>query len=139
MNRSIRLTDDIATCLAIRHAVFVEEQGITVADDVDGCDDEALHLLASIDDIPVATARLLMSGDVGKIGRVAVLKAHRGNGLGVALIEGAVDTLRANGVARAMLGAQVDAVGFYEALGFIAYGPEFDDAGILHREMVREL
>lgn len=139
MSAEIRETRDIATCLNIRRVVFTEEQGVSVADDVDGRDDEALHLLAVKNGVPVGTARMLLSGTTGKIGRVAVLKSERGTGLGKALIEAACDLLKKRGLATAKLGAQTHAIGFYEALGFVARGPEFDDAGIPHREMVRDL
>lgn len=135
----IRVTDDIAAALEIRRRVYVEEQGIDLEEDIDGKDPEAIHLLALDGDHPVGTARLLISGDVGKIGRVAVLKAARGRGLGRALVLFAVEELTRRNVSRATLSAQSYAVGFYEALGFAAFGPEFMDAGIPHREMVRAL
>jgi ElaA protein len=135
----IRVTQELDAALAIRREVFVEEQGIDIADDVDGKDPVAIHLLALDGDSPVGTARLLITGEVGKIGRVAVLEEARGRGLGRALVSFAVDELRRRGAARAVLGAQTSAVGFYEALGFTAIGPEFMDAGIPHREMVRGL
>lgn len=135
----IRVSDDIDAALAIRRKVFIEEQGISFEDDVDGNDAGAIHLLAFDDGRPVGTARLLMSGEVGKIGRVAVLKDERGRGFGRELVEFAVATLRERGAARAMLGAQLDSVGFYERLSFSAFGPQFIDAGLPHQEMVREL
>lgn len=136
---TISVTDDLETVLAIRRTVFIEEQGVSVEDEVDGKDPQAIHLLATSNGNTVGTARLLMSGKVGKIGRVAVLKEARGTGLGKALVLFAVEELSRRGATRAMLGAQTHAIGFYEALGFSAVGPEFLDAGIPHREMVREL
>jgi ElaA protein len=118
--------------------VFIDEQGVTEEDEIDGLDMACLHLLARDDATPVGTARIMFDGDVAKIGRVCVLKSHRGTGLGAALIRTAL--AEATGRAcKAKLGAQVHALGFYEALGFVAIGPIFDDAGIPHREMVREL
>lgn len=136
----IEKTDDLKTCQSIRHAVFVLEQSVSVEDEIDGRDGDALHLLAWQDGQPVGTARLLIEGETGKIGRVAVLRAARGTGLGADLIRAALAQLRAQpGVRRAKLGAQIHALGFYEKLGFAAYGPEYDDAGIAHRDMVLEL
>lgn len=136
---TISVTADLETVLAIRRTVFIEEQGVSVEDEVDGKDPQAIHLLATSNGAPIGTARLLLSGETGKIGRVAVLKEARGAGLGKALVLFAVEELARRGAARAKLGAQTHAVGFYEALGFAAVGPEFIDAGIPHREMVREL
>ena len=133
-------TRDIATCRALRRIVFIEEQGVSEADEVDDKDDEAIHLLATLNGKPVGSARLLALGDVGKVGRVCVLAETRGTGLGAKLMQAAVDRFRnVPGVKKVKLGAQTHALGFYERLGFSAIGPEFDDAGIPHREMVLTL
>ncbi|NNL73504.1 MAG: GNAT family N-acetyltransferase [Silicimonas sp.] len=136
---TIAVTDKLDVVLAIRRKVFIEEQGISFDDDVDGKDPTAIHLIATDRANAVGTARLLISGEVGNIGRVAVLKESRGQGFGKALVLFALDELRRQGASRAMLGAQTSATGFYEVLGFAAIGPEFIDAGIPHREMVLEL
>ena len=80
-------------------------------------------------------ARVVLGEAYGKIGRVAVLEAARGLGLGKAIMRAAADVLREEGAREARLAAQTHALGFYEALGFQAYGPEFMDAGIPHRDM----
>ncbi|SNR39263.1 GNAT family N-acetyltransferase [Paracoccus sediminis] len=136
----IETTTDLAACHALRRAVFIEEQGVPEAEELDGRDDGAIHLLATQDGQPVGSARILVQGDTGKIGRVCVLASARGTGLGAALIGAALDVLRTRpGIARAKLGSQTHAIGFYEKLGFAAHGPVYDDAGIPHRDMIREL
>ncbi len=136
----IARTTDIAACRALRRRVFIEEQGVSEADEIDDLDGEAIHLLAVVADRPVGTARLLLQGDTGKIGRVCVLAEARGADIGAALIRAAVADLAAMpGISRAKLGAQVHALGFYERLGFAAVGPVYMDAGIEHRNMVLEL
>lgn len=133
-------TQDIATCRALRRVVFIEEQGVSEADEVDGLDGQALHLLATLDGTPVGSARLLVTGETGKVGRVCVLAQARGTGLGAALMRAAVDEFRKiPGVKQVKLGAQTHALGFYERLGFAAFGPEYMDAGIPHRDMVLAL
>jgi predicted GNAT family N-acyltransferase len=137
MSLKVELTDDLALCHALRRIVFIEEQSVPEAEEVDGRDAGALHLLARLDGLPVGCARLLVMGDTGKIGRVCVLQDYRGQGIGVALIESALEVLRAQpGVLRAKLGSQTHAIGFYEKLGFTPVGPEYLDAGIAHRDMV---
>jgi ElaA protein len=137
---AIALTTDIAACRRLRRTVFIDEQGVSEADEVDDLDGEALHLLAVRDGRPVGTARLLVLGDAVKVGRVCVLADQRGLGLGVALMQAAVAEARGMpGIAKVKLGAQTQALGFYERLGFTAHGPEFDDAGIPHRDMVLTL
>jgi predicted GNAT family N-acyltransferase len=140
MTVHIGRTEDVATCRWLRRVVFIDEQGVPEADEVDDLDGEAIHLLAVQSGRPVGTARLLVLGDTGKIGRVCVLRDRRGTGLGAALIGVAVAEFRAMpGIARAKLGAQVSALGFYERLGFGAVGPVYMDAGIEHRDMVLAL
>ncbi|RGP38686.1 GNAT family N-acetyltransferase [Pseudotabrizicola alkalilacus] len=133
-------TRDIAACLRLRRAVFIEEQGVSEAEELDNKDEGAIHMLATLDGVPMGSARLLLSGDTGKIGRVCVLPAARGTGLGAALMRAALDELRRQpGITRAKLGSQTHALGFYERLGFVAEGPVYDDAGIPHRDMVMTL
>ena len=130
-------TRDIATCQALRRVVFIDEQGVSLADEVDGRDGEARHLLAWHGGVAVGTARLLVKGEVGKVGRVCVVKDARGLGLGADLIRAAVEVFRGvPGVRTVKLGAQIHALGFYERLGFAAVGPVYMDAGIEHRDMV---
>jgi ElaA protein len=75
-------------------------------------------------------------GDAAKIQRVAVLKEARTGGIGSLLMRAMLDDLRQDGrYKKAILGSQTHAIGFYEKLGFTAHGPEYDDAGIPHRDM----
>lgn len=136
----IGISDDLAACHALRRAVFIEEQGIAPADEWDDLDEGAVHLLAWHGARPVGTARLLVEGETGKIGRVCVLACARGSGLGAGLIRAGVEALRARpGITQVRLGAQCHAIGFYEKLGFAVCGPVYDDAGIPHQDMVRVL
>lgn len=138
MTPMIALTGDIAACRALRRVVFIEEQGVSEADEVDDLDPICLHLLAQTDGAPVGTARILIKEGIAKIGRVCVLKSHRGTGLGAGLIREAMAVSKGKATT-AKLGAQVHAIGFYENLGFTATGPVYDDAGIDHRDMVQLL
>ncbi len=136
MKPEIFETTDLAACHALRRTVFIEEQNVSEAEEMDGLDGEAIHLLATLDGKPVGTARLMLRGDTGKIGRVCVLMDQRGSGLGAAIMRHAADVLRARpGITRLYLSAQTHALPFYEKLGYVAYGPEYDDAGIPHRDM----
>lgn len=133
----IATTEDRQTCYALRHAVFVLEQGYTAEGEVDALDLVSHHLLAREDGVPVATARVHMDGDTAKIGRVCVLAQWRGAGIGADLIREAVALAARNGALRVTLGAQVQAVGFYEKLGFTPYDPPYDDEGEPHQMMAR--
>jgi predicted GNAT family N-acyltransferase len=139
MTLEVRRTGDLDACLALRRVVFIEEQAVPEELERDDYDATALHLLATLDGRPVGTARMLLKGATGKIGRVCVLRDLRGQGVGAALIRAAVEELRRLGLAQAKLGSQVHAIPFYEKLGFTAEGPVYDDAGIPHRDMVLAL
>lgn len=135
----VELTTDLDACLALRRAVFINEQGVSEEEEIDGLDDEALHVLGWLDGTPVATARMFLTDRTGKIGRVCVLAQARGTGAGAAIMEGAIKALRERGAAKIKLSSQTYAIPFYEKLGFVAFGPEYPDAGIPHRDMVLEL
>lgn len=135
----IEQTQDRATCLAIRHVVFVQEQDVPPELEVHGETTECLHFLGVVDGTPVATLRITPLGDTAKVERVAVLKAHRGKGAGGDLIRHVLDEMRALGFTKAKLGSQTVATGFYENLGFQAFGAPFVDAGIEHIMMERAL
>lgn len=145
----IEQVTDLTDCHALRRQVFVVEQQVSIADEWDAFDPISLHFLARWKGRPVGSVRVIvqpealadelpdgMQQDAPVIGRVCVLAEFRGAGIGAALIRAALATLRQGGVATyARLAAQTHAIGFYEALGFSAYGPVFDDAGIDHRWM----
>jgi predicted GNAT family N-acyltransferase len=140
MTITIEITDDLAPCHALRRTVFIDEQGVSEAEEMDDLDGDAIHMLARIDGQPMGSARLMTFGETGKIGRVCVLAETRGTGLGAALMRAAVEVFRGQpGVTKVKLSSQCHAIGFYEKLGFTAYGPEYDDAGIPHRDMVLTL
>ncbi|UWQ18241.1 GNAT family N-acetyltransferase [Jannaschia sp. M317] len=135
----IERVTDLTDPLAIRSVVFVEEQGIALADEIDGEDPDCLHWLGTDADGPVATLRVKILGPTAKIQRVAVLRRARGRGLGAALMRHVMAELRSMAFARATLGAQIEAIRFYERLGFVAHGPIYDDAGLPHRDLSRDL
>ncbi|MEM9433608.1 MAG: GNAT family N-acetyltransferase [Pseudomonadota bacterium] len=132
--------DRLAECLRIRHSVFVIGQNVPEAEEVDGRDPDCLHYLVTQTGTPVATARVLPLNGIGKVQRVAVLETARSGGIGSKLMRFILkDLQQTHGFSQAKLGSQTHAIGFYEKLGFKAFGPEFDDAGIPHREMSIDL
>ncbi|WP_406197691.1 GNAT family N-acetyltransferase [Kitasatospora sp. NBC_01560] len=142
--------DDLALVHVVRHAVFIAEQSIPEELEWDDLDATSEHLLAvGPDGEPLGTARLihgapalrLTGGTEGRVllGRLAVVKAARGTGLGADLVRAVEAAGRARGAREVELHAQVQALGFYERLGYAAEGPEYPDAGIPHRTMTRRL
>lgn len=120
---------------AIRQAVFVEEQGFSAETEFDSIDDVALHLLMLDGGEPAATARLYEQGGHWHIGRVAVLREHRGRGIGEIAMRILMKKAHQLGAAEVYVGAQRQAEGFYSRLGFIPCGPGYDEEGVPHVPM----
>ncbi|MBS3847287.1 MULTISPECIES: GNAT family N-acetyltransferase [Devosia] len=120
---------------ALRREVFVWEQKVPEEEENDADDLTATHFVAIVAGEVVGTLRLLDKPEHIKIGRVAVHQAFRGQGIAKAMIITAMDHARAAGRDRFYLTAQSDKLGFYERLGFAAFGPEFQDGGMPHRAM----
>ncbi len=134
--------DDLDECFALRRAVFMVEQGVSEAEEFDGEDHnpDKAHLIARLGEKPLGTARLWFKPGLLKIQRVCVSPEARGLRVGVALMEKAIEVAaETDGISQASLDSQTYAIGFYERLGFVAEGPEFDDAGIPHRFMTRRV
>ena len=121
----------------IRTAVFVDEQNVPPALEWDGVDDHCLHVLAEDDHgAPIGTGRLLPDGHIG---RMAVLAAWRGHGVGGAILRELLRCAAGRGLSEVVLNAQTHAMGFYACHGFSAEGAAFFDAGIEHKRMRRAL
>jgi YbgC/YbaW family acyl-CoA thioester hydrolase len=126
---------------AVRRAVFIDEQGIAVEDEWDEADAQAIHAVVSNPlGQALATGRLLSAGPgVARIGRMAVLRAMRGTGLGRRVLLHLMDAARARGDEVVRLSAQRSAEGFYQGMGFTAIGAPYDEVGIPHIEMEMRL
>ena len=119
----------------VRDAVFVDEQKVPREIGWDEHDAASRHVVAhDSDGGAIGTGRLLTDGHIG---RMAVLADWRGKGVGRALLERLLEEARLQGHAHLALHAQTQASGFYRRFGFVEEGPEFMEAGIPHRTMVR--
>lgn len=116
----------------IRKRVFIDEQKVAPELEWDEHDANATHFLLSIDDSAVGTGRLLPSG---RIGRIALLPAARGKGLGRQLMCAIMQHAQQVGMAQLELSAQTHALGFYAQLGFVTCSDVYLDAGIAHQTM----
>ncbi|GAA2741559.1 MULTISPECIES: GNAT family N-acetyltransferase [Kitasatospora] len=141
---------ELAQVRSIRREVFVEEQNVPEELEYDTYDATSVHVLAlGADGTPLGTGRLihgaqaleLTGGKQGRVllGRLAVVKAARGTGLGARLVRALEQAGREHGGTELELHAQVQALGFYERLGYAAEGAVYQDAGIPHRTMTRAL
>lgn len=117
----------------IRKLVFISEQNIPEQDEWDDQDAISQHFVVYDQNQPIATARLLANNSVG---RVAVLKAYRGQGIGRLIMLQIIAYAQAQKRPSLQLSSQVHAISFYEKLGFSIQGDEYDECGIPHIEMV---
>lgn len=117
----------------IRYEVFVVEQNVPVELEWDEMDAVCLHAIGyDAQGQPIATGRLLPDGHIG---RMAVLKAARGSGVGAAVLIGLMLEARHRGDQVVRLNAQVQAEAFYARHGFVREGEEFVEADIPHVAM----
>ncbi|WP_396431265.1 YbgC/FadM family acyl-CoA thioesterase [Limnohabitans sp.] len=125
----------------LRTEVFVHEQKVPAEMEWDHEDDTALHAVAlNRMGMPLATGRLLQHApSVARIGRMAVKKPMRGSDLGHRVLHALMDAAKNRGDTQVVLHAQCNAEGFYTRAGFVPHGAIFEEAGIAHIEMVRQL
>lgn len=123
---------------AVRIPVFMEEQGFV--DEFDDIDNVATHLILFDDDTPIGTCRIFPAEESGRyiLGRLAVLKAYRGQQCGSELIAAAEDYVRSVGGTSLSLHAQCRAQAFYQKSGYTPYGDIEDDQGCPHIWMKKE-
>jgi len=128
----------LETCLALRHRVFVLEQGVAEDLELDGLDGACAHFLALDGARPVGAARLRVTGEGrAKAERVAVRAEARGQGVGRALMDAIEAEARRRGHQEVVLNAQDSAIPFYLRLCYVAEGEPFIEAGIVHVKMRR--
>ena len=139
----ITTPEEMQDALSVRSRVFVGEQRVPIEEEVDhydadpGTNPTVVQILGRLDGKPVATARLMLDQHDGypHIGRVAVLQELRGRGLGRQVMLALQEEARRRGYGGVTLAAQLQAMPFYEKLGYVSRGPVFLDAGIEHRDM----
>lgn len=137
--RTVKTDTDRAAAYDVRRRVFQDEQGVPPELEFDADDEIAAHVIAEVGGIVVGTGRVVRHDDYAKIGRMAVLAPWRKRGIGRALLSALVREAAQQGAQRAVLHAQVQALGFYTRAGFHVVGDEFEEAGIPHRRMERYL
>ena len=139
MNIQVNNVNDSATLdkvFEIRRVVFVEEQNCPPELEWEN-EDVSHHFLATINGEPCGACRWRKTEYGYKLERFAVLQAFRGKGVGMKLVEAALNDLPDN-YHTVYLNAQLDAMPLYAKFGFVAEGPQFEEAGIQHFKMVKK-
>lgn len=140
--KKVRTSADFIASLEIRRHVFVEEQGIAFSDEIDGSDSpDHVYYLAYLHGRPVASARLIIESEsLVRLGRLAVLKDARRQGVGRALVHYIEKTFsQKHAPVTFRLDAQLTAAGFYEKCGYRRVGPDFIEVEISHCPMEKTI
>lgn len=136
----ILFPEDLSQAYEVRRKVFVEEQNCPPEDEFDVIDKISEHaVLMDSDDNALATARIFeRSPEQASLGRLAVLKEHRGKGYGFTIVDHCLQRLKKQGYPDVLIHAQTHAISFYENLGFEVIGDEFMEDNIPHVEMLHK-
>ena len=134
----VKWIDGHAQLKNIREKVFIQEQKVTPELEWDGMDEKAIHFLVFKDEEAIGCARAIVIKSQMQLGRMAVLKEYRGQGVGSTLIEKAIVTAKLKQLSGIHISAQCNAINFYVKFGFEVMGDTYLDAEILHRDMTLE-
>ena len=140
--KRITTEEDLQVAFNIRIAVFVDEQGVPLEDELDEFDHlngHCHHILVHHEEQPVGTGRIRLSDGMGKLERICILKPYRKFGLGKVIIEGLENIAKELGVAEVKLHGQTQAEGFYLKIGYRTASDVFMEDGIPHVLMKKVL
>lgn len=137
--REARTQKEVDAALALRERIFCDEQGVSFQADQDGRDPEATHIVAVEEGVVIGTCRLLFRGDVARLGRLAVERERRGDGVAGAILREADRVAGEAGAERIALHAQTYAEELYRQAGYEERGPKFVEEGIEHVAMEKRL
>jgi len=131
--------DELKQVFSIREKVFVEEQNVARDEEYDEFEEESTHFIARDEEgNACGTARWRFTENGMKLERFAVLKSHRGKGVGQVLVKAVIDDIRENPKAKAKklyMHAQLPAVSLYARFGFEKVGEQFEECNIMHYQM----
>lgn len=142
--KQVSSEEELQSALEVRKEVFVKEQGVSINIEVDEYDyllnKDVIHFLLLDNHKVIGTLRIIDKEEYLKIGRVAILKDYRKKGFGKYFLEQVMKIVEDNNLLNISnkyfnLESQVRAIKFYNKLGFLEYGEEFEEAGIQHRKM----
>ncbi len=136
----VETESELEGAINVRMRVFVIEQQIPVEEELDDADAAATHAIALNQGQIVGTGRLLyLDGAIAQIGRMAVDRQFRRQGVGGRILAFLEDQARAQGLGSCLLHAQVYVKAFYAGSGYMERGDVFLEADIPHVEMYKEL
>ena len=130
--------EDIDTCHKLRKIVFIKEQNVSPEEECDEQDKISKHFILLENNTPIGTGRIYKDNSTAVIGRICILKEHRGKNAGLFLMKNLIDYCKNQNFKEILLGAQEYALGFYEKSGFQVCSERYMDANIPHFKMKME-
>lgn len=138
--KEVETEEEFQMAFCIRKKVFVEEQGVTVSEEIDGYEAQAQHIVVYEEHLPIGAARLrVVAEGTVKFERICILSSYRQKGIGNKLVRFLEQTAQNENLSHITLSAQLQAEKFYEKLGYQRTGGVFSEAGIKHVTMVKDI
>ncbi len=139
--RVVRTVEDFMKIVSVRSIVYVSEQKCPYAEEFDGNDFCAMHLLGCIDGEAVACVRIRFFGDFAKIERLAVRLEARRSSIAFRIVRQAIRIIAQKGYTRIYGHAQEGLETFWERFGSRPLGKpaSFTFSGYRYTEMLLEI
>ena len=131
---------ELQQAFEVRRQVFVQEQGVSEDLVFDGQDREALHIVVKDGERAIGSARVqFLADNRAKLERMAVLNRYRRKGIGREMLLFLDAVWKDKQVQQVIVHAQLAVVPFYKSCGFHPVGLPFQEAGIKHIKMRKQL
>ncbi len=137
MFKVVTTFDELLKAFMVRAIVFIDEQNVAYAEEVDEHEHASLHILGEQDGEPIAAGRIRFLGEYAKLERICVRRPWRGKQLGQQLVRFMMATAQERGFVKFKMHAQSHLTGFYGQFGFHVIGDLFYEANIPHYLMVK--
>lgn len=121
--------------IPIRKSIFIEEQLVPAELEWDDWDNKAKHIIIIFNNAPIGCARLIFIDKIMRLERMAIIKSKRYRGFGTKLLFEIIRIAKNEKIDRICISAQIQAMFFYQKIGFISEGEIYNDAEIKHIKM----
>lgn len=132
-------TSEYETLVALRQEVLRTPLGLFFTKDELEKEKEHIHIIALLNDEMIATAGLVIESNSCKMRQVAVSKKFQGQGLGSLLMNFCEKYAKEKGIPSIYCHARHHVVPFYEKNGYVCEGDDFNEVGIIHTKMRKNL
>lgn len=137
--KRIATKEQLEDAFQVRKTVFVKEQGVAEEVELDEYEEICDHVIVYDENMPVGTGRMRVVDEMAKLERICVLASHRMHSLGKTIMNELEEIAIEKGLKQAKLNGQVQAIPFYEKLGYETASTVFLEENIPHVKMVKDL